>query len=222
MRRSSGDFSRANDLLFGAAVSAASVTSTGNGYTARSTDYGNMTEDRLGAAPGTYSLTGTQNGSAWAIQLVAFKSAGGPSDIIPPSVPTGLAASAVSSSQINLSRNESTGNVGVAGYQVFRNSTQIASTSAISYSDTGLASNTRYTYTVAAYDAAGNISSQSQPASTTTLAVGSPSCTASERNADYTPTQVLPIPPVPRQISPRPVIWWPLLPGATRRVPRLV
>src|SRR3989344_1612237 len=47
-------------------------------------------------------------------------------DILPPSAPTGLTATAVSSSQINLSWNASTDNVGVAGYRIYRGGTQIA------------------------------------------------------------------------------------------------
>ena len=43
-------------------------------------------------------------------------------DTMPPSIPTGLTATAVSSTQINLSWNASTDNVAVTGYQVFRNS----------------------------------------------------------------------------------------------------
>jgi chitodextrinase len=90
-------------------------------------------------------------------------------DTQPPTVPTGLTATAVSSSQINLSWNASTDNVGVAGYLVFRNNGQIVSTTQTSYSDTGLSPSTTYTYTVEAFDAAGNISAASSPATATTL-----------------------------------------------------
>ena len=85
----------------------------------------------------------------------------------PPSVPTGLSASAVSSSQINLTWNASTGSV--AGYKIFRGGSQVGTNTTTSYSDTGLAASTSYTYTVAAYDAAGNTSAQSVGAAATTL-----------------------------------------------------
>src|SRR5205823_4329834 len=55
-----------------------------------------------------------------------------PPDTTPPTVPTGLTASAVSSSQINLSWTASSDNVGVSGYRVYRNGTQIATTRASS------------------------------------------------------------------------------------------
>src|SRR2546425_857338 len=90
-------------------------------------------------------------------------------DTTPPSVPTNLSASAVSSSQINLSWTASTDNVGVSGYQIYRGASQIATTSLTSYSDTGLSPATTYSYTVAAYDAAGNVSALSAAASAATL-----------------------------------------------------
>src|SRR5204862_271307 len=93
-----------------------------------------------------------------------------PADTTPPSVPTGLTASAVSSSQINLSWTASSDNVGVSGYRVYRNGTQIATTGATSFANTGLSPSTTYSYTVAAYDAAGNLSAQSSSASATTPA----------------------------------------------------
>jgi len=67
----------------------------------------------------------------------------------------------ISSSQINLSWSPSSDNVGVAGYGVYRGGVQIATATTTSYSNTGLSPATSYTYTVAAYDAAGNVSGQS-------------------------------------------------------------
>jgi chitodextrinase len=89
-------------------------------------------------------------------------------DATPPTAPTGVSAVAVSSSQIDLSWGVSSDNVGVAGYQVFRDGTQIAMPTANAYSDTGLAPSTSYTYTVQAYDAAGNSSASSAPVVATT------------------------------------------------------
>lgn len=91
-----------------------------------------------------------------------------PVDTTAPSVPTGLSANAVSSSQINLSWTASTDDVGVVGYVIYRNGAQQAITGATSYQDTGLAASTSYSYRVAAYDAAGNTSAQTGAASATT------------------------------------------------------
>ena len=91
-------------------------------------------------------------------------------DRTPPTVPTGLTATSISSSQINLFWNASTDNVGVAGYKVFRNGSQIATTTQTSYSDTGLSPSTTYSYAVSAYDAAGNNSARSRAVSAATQA----------------------------------------------------
>ena len=85
------------------------------------------------------------------------------SDTVPPSAPTNLAASVISSSQINLSWDASTDNVGVVGYHVSRNSTQIGTTATPNFSDSTVVPGVQYTYSVSAFDAAGNISSLSSP-----------------------------------------------------------
>ena len=87
-----------------------------------------------------------------------------------PSTPTGLSATAVSSSQINLAWTASTDDVAVTGYKIFRNGNQVGTASTPSFSDTGLAASTPYTYAVSAYDAAGNNSPTSTPAAATTSA----------------------------------------------------
>jgi hypothetical protein len=91
-------------------------------------------------------------------------------DTTPPSTPANLSATAVSSSAVNLSWTASTDNVGVTGYKIFRGGVQIGTSATNSYSDTGLSASTQYSYTVSAYDAAGNNSSQSSSASVTTQA----------------------------------------------------
>jgi parallel beta-helix repeat protein len=92
-----------------------------------------------------------------------------PSDTVPPTVPTGLTPSVASRDQINLSWTDSTHNIGVKGYYVYRNGTQIAQTAGTQYPDTGLAAGTQYTYMVAAFDGSGNVSAQSPCVAATTL-----------------------------------------------------
>jgi chitodextrinase len=99
-------------------------------------------------------------------------------DTAAPATPTGLAASAVSPSQINLSWSAATDNVGVTGYKVLRGGVQVATTASLTYADLGLSPATIYTYTVAAFDAAGNTSAPSTSASANTGALadgGAPS-----------------------------------------------
>ena len=76
-------------------------------------------------------------------------------------MPQNLVATAVSSSQINLTWSPSTDNVGVIGYEVFRDGTNITTVGSTSYSNTGLNPNTVYSYAVRARDAAGNVSAHS-------------------------------------------------------------
>jgi chitodextrinase len=161
--------SYSSELIFGAGDTSGVFSAAGTGFTKRiiTNPDSDITEDKTVSAIGSYNATGKQSG-AWVMQVAAFKAAGGPPDTTPPSVPTGLSATAVSSTQINLSWTASTDNVGVTGYDVFRNGTQVGTTTTTSYQDTGLTADTTYSYTVAAYDAAGNVSAQSTPASATT------------------------------------------------------
>lgn len=89
-------------------------------------------------------------------------------DIQAPTIPTNFTATPISGNQVNLSWSASLDNIGVVGYKIFRDANQTASTENTSYSDTGLQPATTYTYTILAYDAAGNESAQSSPVIVTT------------------------------------------------------
>lgn len=90
-------------------------------------------------------------------------------DVVAPTVPTALTATAVSSSQINLAWASSTDNVMVAGYRVYRNAVFIATTTDLFYYDTALSANTLYSYYIEAFDPTFNISSSTAVASATTF-----------------------------------------------------
>ena len=87
-----------------------------------------------------------------------------------PTTPTALTATAISNSQIDLSWTASTDNVGVVGYDVYRGGVKIGTTASTTYSSTGLTAATTYSYTITAFDAAGNTSPPSTSASATTTA----------------------------------------------------
>ena len=106
-------------------------------------------------------------------------------DSTAPTAPSGLSATAVSSSQVDLRWTASTDAVGVAGYDVFRGGTLVTTVSGTSASDTGLTPNTSYTYTVKARDAAGNVSPASTAATTTTLPQGRASRPPSPRRRTH-------------------------------------
>jgi Concanavalin A-like lectin/glucanases superfamily len=99
------------------------------------------------------------------------------SDSQPPSQPGTLSASTASSGEIDLAWGPATDNVGVTGYRIERCSgvgcasfAQIATSTGTTYKDLGVAASTSYSYRVRAADAAGNLGSYSNTATTSTPA----------------------------------------------------
>jgi hypothetical protein len=87
-----------------------------------------------------------------------------------PSVPTGLTASAVSASQIDLTWSPSSDSEsGISHYVVYRDGTAIHQTGATSFSDSGLTAATTYSYEVSAVNGALLESPRSGPAVATTF-----------------------------------------------------
>jgi chitodextrinase len=82
---------RADELLFAAGESnGTTVTLVTPGYRARFLGHGYVTADATAVRAGTHRIRATQNGTSWALQLVAFKSAGSSPPAYPLKVgPTG-------------------------------------------------------------------------------------------------------------------------------------
>lgn len=139
-----------------------STSCSGTNFTASGTS-GSITVTP--AQTTTYAITCTGNGGSASQAATVTVSI---PDTQAPSVPTNVSVNAVSSSQINLSWTAATDNVGVTGYKVYRNGALVGSLNGTSYSDTNLSAVTTYSYTVAATDAAGNLSAQSTAVSATT------------------------------------------------------
>jgi parallel beta-helix repeat protein len=101
---------------------------------------------------------------------------GAPPDVQAPSVPTGLTATAVCPTQVDLAWSAAVDNVAVTGYTVYRDGIAIATVDAptTSFQDTTAAPNATHTYTVDAVDGAANRSAQSAPATVTTPGTGEP------------------------------------------------
>ncbi|UYX55069.1 lytic polysaccharide monooxygenase [Bacillus thuringiensis] len=78
-----------------------------------------------------------------------------------PSIPNGIQAQKVTANSIELTWNTSTDNVGVKGYQIFRNGEMIDTVPGTHFIDKKLQPSTEYSYTVKAIDAAGNLSKES-------------------------------------------------------------
>ena len=90
-------------------------------------------------------------------------------DLQPPSVPTGLMATASAPHIVNLTWNASTDDVAVAGYDIYRNGSLLTSIGATtSYTDTPVSPSFTYNYQVQARDLVGNLSTRSTVASVTT------------------------------------------------------
>ena len=116
----------------------------------------------------TYSLAASSNSGSTTAVVTVTVSPG--ADTQPPTVPTLLSATAVSAVEVDLAWTASTDNVGVAGYQIYRNGSAISSVprTVLTYADTTASAATTYIYTVAAYDAAGNYSALSNDLQATT------------------------------------------------------
>jgi chitodextrinase len=114
-----------------------------------------------------------QGGAGLATTSFSFAATtGSGGDTTPPSAPANLHAGTVTASSVPLSWSASTDNVGVTGYRIVRNGTVVGTSTGTSFTDTGLAASTPYTYSVVAIDAAGNASAASAPLTVTTAATG--------------------------------------------------
>ncbi len=111
------------------------------------------------------------------LNIVAWLASDDTKDTVPPTSPTGLVATTVSSSQIDLSFGAATDNVGVVGYNIYISTdgttfSALASTPDTDYQSAGLMPETTYYYQVTALDQAGNESVPSAIASATTSGFG--------------------------------------------------
>ena len=137
---------------------------------------------RLGSATDTtypaagYTGVGLR-GTTGRLDDYGARTPGAPPDTDPPSAPGNLQASAISPSRVDLAWQAASDNVGVAQYRIERcqgagctSFAEVATSSATSYSDTGLDASSDYSYRVRAEDAVPNLGPYSEVASTTTQA----------------------------------------------------
>ena len=179
------------DLLFGANIVTSLTSGPGGGFTARllTSPDGDIAQDRMVTATGSYSVSAPVSQGRWIMQMVAFRTAA-PADAQPPTPPGNLTATATGSTQINLSWAASSDNLGVTGYVIERcqgsgctSSTQtqasrgavraslwvnVGTPTGTAFGDTGLKPSTSYTYRARATDAAGNLSAYSNAATAVT------------------------------------------------------
>ena len=132
----------------------------------------------------TYQSTGLSPSTTYSHTVLARDAAGNVSgqspaaiattppapDTTPPSVPSGLVATAVSAIRINLSWSASRDDVAVTGYRIFRGGAILTTVpgNVTEFQDNFLLPGTTYVYTVQAFDGSGNASAQSAAVSATT------------------------------------------------------
>ncbi len=122
----------------------------------------------------SYNINGLSAGTSYAMTIKAKDAAGNISaastalnvttiapDTEAPSIPTGLLASVITETTFTLNWNTSSDNVGVIGYDIYKNGTFYGSATSTSLNITGLSAWTSYDMTVKAKDEAGNISAAS-------------------------------------------------------------
>lgn len=131
----------------------------------------------VGASERTFSDNGLAAARAYTYSVVALDAAGneslastvtvttGPAaDTTPPTAPSGLTATAQRGYRIAMSWQASTDDVGVVGYRIYRNGSQIGQVTTLGFTDT-VRSTSDQTYVVRAVDAAGNLSPASNSVS---------------------------------------------------------
>ncbi|MGI5520131.1 PQQ-dependent sugar dehydrogenase [Micromonospora sp. CA-259024] len=129
-----------------------------------------------------------QPNTAYVLSVLAYDASGNPSqgsnnltittppsdDLQAPTTPANLRAASVSGTSVSLAWNASTDNIGVTGYNVYRDGVKFATVPDLTATADALTPNTTYLFTVEAFDANNNISPRSPGLSvrTTSTATG--------------------------------------------------
>jgi len=118
-----------------------------------------------------------------------------PIDSTAPTTPSALRATSVSSNTVSLAWNAASDNIAVTAYRLYKNgsSTAFYTTSALSFTDTGLNPEQSYQYRVSAIDAAGNESSRSAALTVSTPATpdtSAPTTPSNLRSTTVTSDQI--------------------------------
>jgi hypothetical protein len=149
----------------------AQLASSGNTYTATNLSW------NAPLAPGA-SATFAFNGSNSATYhdpagcTLNGNPCDGSADTIAPSAPANLAVLSTTANSVALNWTASTDNLIVAGYNIFQGSTKVGTSPGTVGMVSGLAASSTFTFSVQAYDEAGNVSAKSAAVSATTKAGG--------------------------------------------------
>jgi chitinase len=133
--------------------------------------------DTTTLADGSHTLTAKAydaagNAASASLSLNVQNTAG---DATPPSKPSGLKVAVSGTTQVQLFWAPSTDNVGVSGYDVYRDGAKIGESLLPNYLDSGLTPGTSHVYSIRARDAAGNYSTASSNVNAKTVALSTSS-----------------------------------------------
>ena len=121
----------------------------------------------------SYTFVGLSVNTGYSLAVQAYDASGNNSSIstaivvttpdrTAPSAPSNVRAINITKTTATLTWTKSTDNVATIGYYIYKNGVQIASVGDIStFNITGLVTGTKYKYSIAAFDGAGNVSNQS-------------------------------------------------------------
>ncbi|GIJ61794.1 discoidin domain-containing protein [Virgisporangium aurantiacum] len=146
-------------------------------YLRLTNDGGRMLKGQVALTPTRFTPTVVSNG-----------------DTSPPTVPGNLRVTGVTDTTVALAWNASTDNTAVAGYRIARitgaTSTVVGTTGTLAFTVTGLAPATAHTFSVAAFDAAGNASAGSNQVTATTAGTPNTNLAQGRPTAESSHTQV--------------------------------
>lgn len=154
-----GSISPSGSISVSSGSSKSFIITPNSGYRVNQVLVDGVAISTISAAGGTYNFSNVTSNKSIS---VSFQQIPITLDTTAPSIPTGLTATAVSSSQINLSWNASSDTSGISGYRLYRNGLLVNTFVSTSYQDTGLTANTSYSYTVSAVDASSNANFSAQ------------------------------------------------------------
>ena len=165
--RQATNYPSSNTFVYGGLKNPAMVKQTGDNYTA------NIDAAWFGPAGVVFTVTAYDNAGNYQTTGKYYHNRTTllDPDVVAPTVPTGLTATALSMSEIRLQWTAATDASGFVNYEVYRNGNYVGRTAqgVLTYTDTNLVAGTNYRYTVRARDIWNNFSALSTAANAITL-----------------------------------------------------